>query len=709
MWIPFVIVALLIAILTLLVYNHYAPFTTHPLWVPITVLTGFYLSFSIVFLIPIDVSSSMYDACEETSRECERPFTYLDSETLLIVWRVVYWVTYCMCWTVYPILQSYALAGVFGVLEKLKTAIVENLLFYGIAGAILLVLLVIIAAKNRLDGYGMMGIGIAAANAWGLLLVILFLGYGLVEIPRKIWYRASRHQMLKYYQFKAVELHDELLNSQEKLEKILKTVKKFEEQTPEGDPWHPYVQSIIEKCPKEYFDIYHGESDMEITYGNLVKLSSEVKWAAHVARRNQCLYKELLNSAFQTEDILRAQQQGGTYEIGWSFKTPYSGTGAKTVRFLEWLWKVWLEAFALRLASFLCVLMAATVLWSEVTFFSRHDPDPNSTVEDKPSGIDLSIWSILIHARGLSNSACQLFIFLSITYMAICVYWSLFRLRLFNFYRLIPHQQTDPSSLMFCALYLGRLIPPLAHNYLAMIHNPATAFWKLMGNMAVVPILGGTFNTYVPILLAVVVLFTLFNLYSRMAALLRIKRFQFSENINDEQVEEGSEILRRERNKRERMATQEATERNYMPTALGPRRRGRDPVGSKLLDEEEAVDGLSVDSTRRGGRGGSNGSNGSGSGKHGGTSGGGSGSSSGSSVSGSSGSVGSSTRSSGGVGNAPTTAPAGTGAGFGFPSLSKIFSARGGKEAPAGLDEYVNDLEMLASKVERKRRNMNNA
>lgn len=89
--------------------------------------------------------------------------------------------------------------------------------------------------------------------------------------------------MLKYYQFKAVELHDELLNSQEKLEKILKvrpslslshtlqdpvqplstvwlttrtpapsytqqTVKKFEEQTPEGDPWHHYVASIIEKA-----------------------------------------------------------------------------------------------------------------------------------------------------------------------------------------------------------------------------------------------------------------------------------------------------------------------------------------------------------------------------------------------------------------------------------------------------------------------------
>lgn len=42
------------------------------------------------------------------------------------------------------------------------------------------------------------------------------------------------------------------------------------------------------------------------------------------------------------------------------------------------------------------------------------------------------------------------------------------------------------------------------------------------------------------------VLATLFNLYSRIASILRIKRFQFSDkSIKDEQVEEGAEILRR--------------------------------------------------------------------------------------------------------------------------------------------------------------------
>lgn len=76
MWLPFVIVAILIAILTLLVYNRYASFTSHPLWVPITALTGFYLSFSIVFLIPIDVSSVSSSSTQSTTRVHPTEFSF---------------------------------------------------------------------------------------------------------------------------------------------------------------------------------------------------------------------------------------------------------------------------------------------------------------------------------------------------------------------------------------------------------------------------------------------------------------------------------------------------------------------------------------------------------------------------------------------------------------------------------------------------------
>jgi len=268
----------------------------------------------------------------------------------------------------------------------------------------------------------------------------------------------------------------------------------------------------------------------------------------------------------------------------------------------------------------------------------------------------------------LANVVSQIFIFLSITYMAICVYWSLFRLRLFNYYHLIPHQQTDPSSLMFCALYLGRLIPPLAYNYLTMIHNPDTAFWMLIGNMNVVPILGHGFNLYVPILLPVVIFFTLFNLYSRVASLLRIKRFQFSENINDDQIEEGGELLRRERSQRERMTKHDAMAQNYTPVAFRSRRR-RDP--SMLVEEEEDLESTRDIRRTRGGNGNGNG-------------------------------IDIQPLERGRDGGASSRGNNRPFSSFRFPSLARIFSKRGA-DTPTDLDAYVNELEQLASNVERER------
>jgi len=57
MWLPFVIEALIVAVLTVIVYRYFASFTKHPPYVPILVLLGWYLAFSIVFLVPIDISS----------------------------------------------------------------------------------------------------------------------------------------------------------------------------------------------------------------------------------------------------------------------------------------------------------------------------------------------------------------------------------------------------------------------------------------------------------------------------------------------------------------------------------------------------------------------------------------------------------------------------------------------------------------------------
>lgn len=64
-------------------------------------------------------------------------------------------------------------------------------------------------------------IGITAANTWGLFLLVLLLGYGLVEIPRSYW-NASRHGhlLVKTY-FKASKLMTEKADAEENLEDVM--------------------------------------------------------------------------------------------------------------------------------------------------------------------------------------------------------------------------------------------------------------------------------------------------------------------------------------------------------------------------------------------------------------------------------------------------------------------------------------------------------
>lgn len=49
-------------------------------------------------------------------------------------------------------------------------------------------------------------IGITAANTWGLFLLVLLLGYGLVEIPRSYWLSASHNYRLAKTYFKVAKL-----------------------------------------------------------------------------------------------------------------------------------------------------------------------------------------------------------------------------------------------------------------------------------------------------------------------------------------------------------------------------------------------------------------------------------------------------------------------------------------------------------------------
>jgi hypothetical protein len=136
--------------------------------------------------------------------------------------------------------------------------------------------------------------------------------------------------------------------------------------------------------------------------------------------------------------------------------------------------------------------------------------------------------------------------------MLICTYSSLFKLRIFNYYKLLPHQQTDANSILFCASYLCRLVAPLALNLLYILNfaTRQSPFISVMGNMEIVPFFGKQFNIYFPTFVLLFVFATLFNLWSKIFCCCNVRRFQFDEDWNDTQLEGGNQLFIQEREER---------------------------------------------------------------------------------------------------------------------------------------------------------------
>ncbi|KAM9734841.1 G-protein coupled receptor-associated protein LMBRD2B-like [Menidia menidia] len=113
-------------------------------------LLAWYLCFLIVFILPLDVSTTIYRRCllenatpasnqSNTSlspsrsppRRCHQPWSYIPDGIMPVFWRVVYWTSQCLTWLLLPFMQSYARSGGFSITGKIQTALIENAIYYG--------------------------------------------------------------------------------------------------------------------------------------------------------------------------------------------------------------------------------------------------------------------------------------------------------------------------------------------------------------------------------------------------------------------------------------------------------------------------------------------------------------------------------------------------------------------------------------------------
>ncbi|XP_028105605.1 LMBR1 domain-containing protein 2 homolog B-like [Camellia sinensis] len=170
-----------------------------------------------------------------------------------------------------------------------------------------------------------------------------------------------------------------------------------------------------------------------------------------------------------------------------------------------------------------------------------------------PSGVDLSLFSILIKAVGKEEALVQVTAFIPLMYMCVCTYYSLFKIGMLTFYSFTPRQTNSVSLLMICSM-VARYAPPISYNFLNLIRlegDRKTVFEKRMGNIDdAVPFFGKGFNKIYPLIMVIYTIVIASNLFDRVINYFgnwKIFRFQSDAEDMDGFDPSGLIILQKER------------------------------------------------------------------------------------------------------------------------------------------------------------------
>eukprot|EP00211_Chloroparvula_japonica_P004691 CAMPEP_0119127586 /NCGR_PEP_ID=MMETSP1310-20130426/6079_1 /TAXON_ID=464262 /ORGANISM="Genus nov. species nov., Strain RCC2339" /LENGTH=613 /DNA_ID=CAMNT_0007117857 /DNA_START=27 /DNA_END=1868 /DNA_ORIENTATION=- len=418
-----------------------------------------------------------------------------------------------------------------------------------VGGTVVVVVLVVREGKSLAD---IMGFAIFVSNAVALLGLMLFMGYGLLNVPRMLWHRGDVFRTQRWYRYQTVVLHEALLDAEADFQKSLKKLKALDSQVGRVHPLRPYVEEIIDKVDAtgqgDYYDaIEPGTMDHFLskfsspTYEGTVELHGKFQSTSYAYQRAEVLYKKHLHDAFVFETFL-AENDAMVSPADAHYSLCCCTCRSRVVSSpgiyqLYYLYKRYIEPTIFRVLAVLTVLASAIVIWSEVVIFT-------TVLNDVP---DLSPVSWLITASADVVWLLQEVAILSVlSYMTLCTFFGLFKFRIFEMYRVVGHHQTDGRSLLFSTNWLCRLIPALCYNFLALTNQrgDSSAFSQIMSNMGDK---GEGFNTYFPIFLLVVVVFSIFNVYGRILDAIGIQQFQFRDSFEDAKISKGYTHIQKEK------------------------------------------------------------------------------------------------------------------------------------------------------------------
>ncbi|GAB2226106.1 hypothetical protein Droror1_Dr00021897 [Drosera rotundifolia] len=472
-----------------------------PRYVLFTVGYAWFCSLSIIILVPADIWTTIIGQY---------------NGGISFFWSWSYWSTFLLTWAVVPLIQGYEDAGDFTVMERLKTSVHVNLVFYLIIGAVGFFGLILLIVTHTEGNLGVLGFAMACSNTFGLVTGAFLLGFGLSEIPRSLWKNADWTFRQKVLTHKIAKIAVKLDDAHQNLSNAIVVAQATSNQISKRDPLRPYMNDIDKMLAQMFKEDPSfkpqggrlGENDMD--YDTDEKSMADLRRQLRVAREEYYRYKsEYLTyvlEALELEDTIKNFERRDA--TGWKYVSSLRGSrSGKVGSFLDTIELIWRCILRKQLQKLLAIIlgcMSVAILLAEATLL--------------PS-VHLSLFSILIQSVGKEEVFVQVFAFVPLMYMCVCTYYSLLKMGMLMFYSLTPRQTSSVNLLMICSM-VARYAPPISYNYLNLIRlegSTKTIFEKRMGNIDdAVPFFGRRFNRIFPLIMVIYTLLVASNFFDRV-------------------------------------------------------------------------------------------------------------------------------------------------------------------------------------------------
>lgn len=499
-----------------------------------------------------------------TESTCAKPWSLVPKNALIKVWRFIYWTSQFLTWLLLPIMQSYSKAGDFTPINKLKSALRANLIYYSSFGIIFVVLLtyVIIATGFPTFSY-LKVILISSSNTWGLFLLVILLGYGLVELPRFLLNRSRHAKYLNRLYFKVAIINAEKCDAESKIEDVSEELFQVYNvlNTSEHNHLKPYIEKIADNCSPDFqrrFNVIKKQSAtsnrqvdqsvyMSYDIDTIIRLNSRVINAFNNHRQIICKWNHIIEEVIEWEDVDRNQNDRNTLTTR-TFKStlprPKSFINHIYNPTVEWYWKCEIRVWLLRATAYAMACLSLAVFWSEIAF-------PMWFISPK-----LSLFALF---QDLSQESqryflMEMFSIIFIGYLSVCAFYTVFHIKIFNIYYLAPNKMTDEYSLLFSGMTMCRLTAPLCLNYLSLVHRDSnlveeTAFTTIMGHLDLIPFVSRGLNILLPLCISGICFAIYSDIGTQLMHNLGYERYIENDEATIELVNTGRDLVRREKGK----------------------------------------------------------------------------------------------------------------------------------------------------------------